>query len=401
MNSGKIIFVCLTIFLLTGCWDYAEIEDKAFIFGMAIDKADSITREEAKELSERDMEYFETQKGKPTYAYTAQIPIIPRMQIKPVGLGGSGEKDRTWEVTIHGNSFFEVNREFNTRVDYLPFYEHLQVIIISEDVAREGIIKPLDLFLRDHEMRRRTTVFIAPGKAKDILKVNPKVDDFASIYLSRLPNNAVRSSRILHIADLGDISESLHGKIDFVIPRVIASKDEIKGAGSAVFKKDKLVGWLGEIDTIYVKWIRDNALGGLIVVESPKEKGSQVALEIKKIKTKVRPYIENGEIKMKIDTNVDANLAEVNHKDFYNTFSEEYISEVEKIAEETSKERMANTIVYVQKEFGTDIFYFHTMIKRYNPKEWEKVKDNWDELFPKMKTDITVNINIIMTGNVE
>ena len=32
------------------------------------------------------------------------------------------------------------------------------------------------------------------------------------------------------------------------------------------------------------------------------------------------------------------------------------------------------------------------------PKEWKKVKDNWDEEFPKVKTNVNVDITIKGSG---
>jgi len=63
----------------------------------------------------------------------------------------------------------EINRSITTRMNLIPNYEHLQVIIISEKVARKGLRNVLDLFIRDHEMRSRTKLFITDGDAKKAL----------------------------------------------------------------------------------------------------------------------------------------------------------------------------------------------------------------------------------------
>src|SRR5699024_11667123 len=54
-----------------------------------------------------------------------------------------------------------------------PFYEHLKVIVFSEELAREpGVFESLvDVFIRYHEMRRATRVFISRGNASDILDI--------------------------------------------------------------------------------------------------------------------------------------------------------------------------------------------------------------------------------------
>jgi len=65
--------------------------------------------------------------------------------------GGTSEPNtlKTWDITQVGNSFMEINRSITTRMNLIPNYEHLQVIIISEKVARKGLRNVLDLFIRD------------------------------------------------------------------------------------------------------------------------------------------------------------------------------------------------------------------------------------------------------------
>ncbi len=73
-----------------------------------------------------------------------------------------------------------------TRVARQPYYEHLQIIIIGEELAKEGIDHPLNLFFRDHESRRKIKLVIAKGSAKDALRVKPKLMPVRGQYMSKL-----------------------------------------------------------------------------------------------------------------------------------------------------------------------------------------------------------------------
>ncbi|MBB6216746.1 spore germination protein [Anaerosolibacter carboniphilus] len=401
-NLGLIV-LCLT--LLTGCWDHQEIQQRGYILGVAIDKAHPLPKGQEPEksyMSERDLEVMPTHRKNPEYSFTIELPVIALAKSQPTGsTGGGGEGAASWELTIRGNSFMEVNREFSTRLDYPPFYEHLQAIVISEDVARQGISRVLDLFLRDHEMRRRTKIFIAPGEAKKILDVKPRISDYPAIYLAALPFNADRTSRLLHKTDLGEVSQSLHTKTDFVLPRVIASKDEVKDAGSAVFKGDKMVGWLGEIDTAYMKIIRDSALGGVIVVDMPGNPEAIVTLEIRKINTKVRPIITEHDIKMRIETEVTFNQAEKTEAHFRKSLDEAYLKALERKAENLMEAQMKDTVKYVQDEFGADVFHFNVIMQRYAPDTWDQVKDRWHEIFTQIETEVHVKAKVEQIGTMK
>lgn len=390
----RYIFIFLSflyMIFLVGCWDYMEIERRGYILGFAIDLA------EDKDVQDK-VQYMETETGGPTNLYTIQLPILPNASIKPSGQGGGGDTDKTWNLKIVGNSLFEVNREYATILDYPAFYEHLKTIVISEEAARAGIYDYVDFFIRDPEMRRRTKVFITPGKAYKVLEVNPKIEDYPSLYLKSLPSNAVRNSRMLHKTDLGVVAVSLHSGVDFILPKVVASKTEIKDAGAAVFKKDKMVGWIDEIQTNYVKWIKNTAQGGTITIESPENPNKQVCLEMKSLKTDVKPVVDGEEITFNINIKGTFNIAEINHEHDMIAFEEEFVKEVQRLAEKKAENQMRETIEFVQKEYGTDIFYFCKAMQRYAPDIWDKVEKNWDDVFPKVKTNIKVGIKIEQVG---
>jgi len=78
---------------------------------------------------------------------TIQIPIIKHASLPNILSGGTSEPNtlKTWDITQVGNSFMEINRSITTRMNLIPNYEHLQVIIISEKVARKGLRNVLDL----------------------------------------------------------------------------------------------------------------------------------------------------------------------------------------------------------------------------------------------------------------
>lgn len=400
----RIVILILIALSLTGCWDHIEIEERSYVLGIAIDKHEPLPigyEEEVDYQGERDLERMPLQIGPPKYAYAIQVPIVNRAKNMPEGTsGGGGDGERAWDLVIAGNSFTEAERQFATRMGLQPFYAHLQAIIISAEVAREGIVDIIDIFLRNPEIRRRTRIFISPGEAKRILDVTPKVEDYSSLYLIELPLNARVTSRLLHKTDLGEVSESLHGDIDFVLPRVISTKDEIKNAGAAVFKEGKMVGWLGEIDSIYLKWIRDAVLGGVIQIRDPVVEGSIVSLDVKRTRTSVRPVIDGDRIKMSIKSDGVFVLNEQFQSHFEDSFKEDYIKKLQIAVQNSLKEGMEDTIRYVQREYGADIFHFSLAMQRYRPHEWDRVKENWRDIFPDVEVDIEVKVRIEQTGNI-
>ncbi|KZL90339.1 Ger(x)C family spore germination protein [Clostridium magnum] len=385
--------ISITVFILSGCWGKIEIERRGYILGVAIDKADT------KNLNTASFEYMPLETTGPLYAFTIDVPIISSSLNKPSGQsGGNADKARNWTLTVISNTFFEANRQYSTRLNYPPYYSHLQSIVINSDVAEDDISKLLDMFLRDTEMRRRTKVFITPGHAADLLRVIPKIDNSPSQYLKSLPNNNFKTSRLLHKTDLGKVSEAIHEHRDFVLPKVVANKYEIKDAGCAVFKDNKMVGWLDEIRTSYLKWIVNYANGGLVSVNLPECSNSPFTLEIKKIKTKQKPIVTEDSVEMELDIKANLDIGETSLPGLRNVFNSEFCSQLEKAAEKKIKKQIEDTISYVQREYGADVFYFGTNIQRFAPKAWDKLKDNWDEVFKTLRVTVNVEVKINQLG---
>lgn len=377
----------------SSCWDYMEIEKRGYVLGIAIDKA------ETKNLDTKNFQYMQLETNGSLYAYSIQVPIVARSQHRPSGQsGGAPDTSRDWNLTVVSNAFFEANRQYATILDYPPHYAHLQAIVISEAAAKEDISRLIDMFVRDPEMRRRTKVFITPGRAIEVLNVIPRIDDYSSQYLRTLPNNAKKTSRMAHRTDLGRVSGAIHSKRNYILPRVIANEYEIKDVGMAVFKDNKMIGWLDELKSNYLKWISGYAQGGTVSINVPNTKDDVIVLEMRKIKTKQRPIVKGDSISMSLDIKVNMNIGEFVTPKFYNTDDPKFIASVEKLAEQHIKKQIESSITYVQNKYGADIFFFDQSMKRYAPKTWAKVKNNWDDIFETLKVDVKVKVKINQIG---
>lgn len=396
-----ILLLVLCSSILAGCWDYNETENRGYVLGIAIDDVSVVDKDTGYDGDyNREIEEMELEEGKPKYAYTIQIPIISRAEIKPTGQGGGagGNKKKVWNLTVAGNSLFEAERECSTRIDYPPFFEHIQAIVISEEVARAGVIESFDMLIRDPEMRRRVKVFVTPGEARKAFDIEPKLDDYSAIYIASLTENSTKTSKMPHKTDLGKMAAALHEKRAFILPRLKVSEEEVKYAGGAVFKDGKMLGWLDEKDISYLEWASNTVRGGTIVVHMPDHRGGLVTLEIYSVNTKVRPNISDGNITLNIKSNAKVHIAEEFRDEFYSTFDEDFVGKLERAAEEKVEKGMSDVIKYVQSQYGADVFSFYKSMERYAPDTWDRVKDNWDDVFKNVKINIDVNVKVVQRG---
>ena len=401
-HSLLLLFLIGTL-LLTGCWDQKDIDTRGYVLGLAIDSyppdpqsSESAGPNQASPKEEEKLEKMQLHTGDPAYAMTIQLPILANADMLE-GFGNqSSEDSQSWEITQIGNSFFSMNREMASRTGLSLYYEHLQVLLLSEEVARKGLINILDMFMREPEMRRGVKVLICPGEAKSILDVAPRIDKYSSVYLSGIFENSNRNSRMVYHTNMGDVICALHDGHDFILAKALSTKDEIKTSGGAVFHNGKMVGWATEIEVEAINMIRNTYTGGVILVDAPGGEEGRVALEITNEKAKVTPIVNGDQVSFRIDIKVegdyseDINLHTHEKLPFLKSLEAEYEKEIQDLCTET--------IESMQEKFKADVFQFDRILQAEEPGYWERMGSEWNSIYPEAGVSVHADVNIILTG---
>lgn len=80
-------------------------------------------------------------------------------------------------MSASGYTPFEVIRSVTHLTGRKLFFGHVEAIIINEELARNGITRVLNYFIRDREARRLSWIFIARGcKAKDVIAARSELE---------------------------------------------------------------------------------------------------------------------------------------------------------------------------------------------------------------------------------
>src|SRR5699024_12568157 len=81
-----------------------------------------------------------------------------------------------------------ISHNLGTRTSRFPSYQHLKVLIFSEELAKEEnmVSKLSDMFIRDVDMRRAIKVFVSDGKAKEILNMKQDMEDTPAKFIDML-----------------------------------------------------------------------------------------------------------------------------------------------------------------------------------------------------------------------
>ncbi|MEV5028303.1 Ger(x)C family spore germination protein [Paenibacillus sp. LPE1-1-1.1] len=388
MKRKYIVFIsCLLLLnLLTGCWNRRELNELGISVGIGIDK-----------------------EGK---GYRVSAQVVNPGEVASAKPSGNRTPVTVYEAT--GDTIFEAIRKMTTTSPRVIYMAHLRVLVIGEALAREGIEKPLDHFSRDHEVRTDFFIVIAKGSsAKDVLKVLTPVEKIPAnkLFLSLETSQKVWAPTLTTTLDelITDIISEGKSPVLTAVKVTNVNKGQsqqnveyieppgkLRYSGLAVFKEDKLIGWLNEKESKGYSYIRDKVRNTVGTLACPE--GGNIAVEIMKSKTDVKGKVKNGKPQIDIEIKTEENVGEVECE--IDLTNRETIDMLEKSAEKKVTAIILDSIHKTQKRLKVDIFGFGEAIRRSNPAAWKTLKQDWEEQFLNLEINVKVDVKIRRIGTV-
>lgn len=372
--------LCMILFSLTGCWDNRDITKLNIVSAVGIDKT-----------SDNQIEV------------TIQIIKISTVKAK-----AQGSSDETfWTYSKKGTTVFETLRNILTTIDRRPFFSFNELIVIGEDLAKDGVMNVLDYFERDHESRRRSYILIAKGiSAKEVLNAKTDIASVPALHLVDIIKTSSASTRIIEI-ELFDLLKSFSspGKntVAGVIEKLNSEDDELKIKnlsieGGAVFIKDKLQGWIETKDLVGYLIITNEFKNGIINTPNPYDEKKLVAIEVKKVNSKMDVKFNDGKPIIILEVKATGNIGEQQGPGDLTT--KEMVKKLDKELEKKIEEQITKVFKLAQ-EYKNDFFGFGDIIHRKNLRYWKKVKDNWDNEFSDIPVEIKIKAKVTQPGQVK
>ncbi len=381
-----LIIITLTAMLLTGCWDRKELNQLGIAMAIGLDKGDD---------------------GK--IQLTSQI-VRPAAMEKQ----GGGNEPPYELVVSSGNSIFEAIRHTVKEFDRRSFFSHIKVIVVGEDYAREGLGDTIDFITRSHELRKTTWLIVASdAKASDILGVKHGLEKVQANYMEGIlkSQKIESSSAVSKVIDFikampGEGNNPVTGVFSLIevksVPTEGTEPEQRKGlklTGSALFNKDKLVGFLDNKDTLGLNIVTGKCKKTSINVEALSNKAdSQVTIELIKIKCSIKPSInDKGNILFDVAIKAEGNMIEV--KQDLDVTNLQLFEQINSNFSNYIRLLTDKTIKNIQENMKTDVLGFGRALEIKYPKTWSKIKSKWnDEIFPNVSYTVKVDTCLNRTG---
>lgn len=375
----------LSIFLLTGCWDHSELNQNAIVTGIAVDKGE-------------DCKY------KLSIESTSAIELNPRTA---QGLAPA------IVYSVEGDTLGEIIHKFNIAISTHLVFSHTRLLVIGEEIAREGILSFMDYFDRDREIRDDFNIVVArDADAVDFLRVindyqkvsslkifpqfdhmldewggtpGIKLNDFIRTYSSQGQVPVLAAMKISGDKEMGGSMDN----ITTTVPAAIAKIDSL-----AIFKYGKLQGYLNLHETRILLWIQNKLEKTSLTI--PYEDQKFFGLRVIHSQTKVKARQVNGRPQIDIFVRAESTLdgsdkgIKVAKINAFEDFEERTNSYLEK--------EFNGLIKKMQKEYVADIFGLGEIFRDQDYKHFKQYEENWDIGFKDAKINTHVNIEIKRSG---
>lgn len=341
------------------------------------------------------------------------------VNLSVVAEGQSGDSDEVSKkgketiITTSGKSYNDCARGMENYSDKYFIGGHIENIIIGEEMSKQNLVRAVDFVSKSSEIRLNSNVFISKGTtATDFLKdgISEEFSMASRISNINLTDEIMTKEKNTEISDVVNIllSDEKCGVIQAVELvqngaesgreyTLTTSKEDnpkyIQYAGYALIKDAKLIDFL-DIDT------SDGY--DLIKNKTPKKniylekEGEIIGINFNANKTKVNFNFEGDKLKeIVVKTTTENKVMQSSNGE--NVFENE-LPDMREMVQDEVKSRIEKAI-NVSKYYNVDYLGFGKMLKVKHPYKWNKIKDNWENIFYEVPIRIETKAKIDRSYN--
>lgn len=377
----KLLLLLPLVFFLTGCYNYRELNDLIIVSGVSINKEDDL------------------------YHITVEV-VNPKQQQDT----SSGNEPDFIIYKSTGTSLQETFRSVVKEAPKKLYLAQMDILIIDEQVAKEDLKGMLEFFARDPETRSEFYVLI--GKNTKTLEITTALENISSKkILESLKSNSdyLGTTNLVTYHDL--INNFLNSNIEIILPTIEVIGDESQGetiententvtearpvlSNQAIFKENKLIGYLTEEESIIYNMIMQNSKTPLI--KTTYQDNQYIVNEIVSYSSKIEANPKKKKVTITIKGN--SNITELNYN--CNIESSKTIKKLQNDLNKEIEEQIKTTIKNTTQKYNSDIYGFRDLFYKTDPKEYKKQKDIWyEEIYPNLEIEVKSNIKIFEKGN--
>lgn len=394
-----IILLILLTPLFSGCGGQ-ETDEVALVLAVGIDKGKDVPLE-------------------------LTITVANPRAVAAGGGGGGGQEKTFFNFSVDGPSIWQCYVLLNSISSRQINFQHTRCFIIGEELAKEGLGKYLNALVRQREVRRNSTLYICRGKARDFMEKNkPRLEmspakqyEFmdrmtaftglqpaANLHDFYVTLKSLHSSPTAPLVGLarGDDKARLKTVKPLLIPYVAGEVPQEKATegqfiGSAVFREDKMAGYLTGGETRTMLLLQGKFKVSTFTMKDPHREGNVVTLRLRKGKpNEVRVTAKEGVLGIHETIFLEGEFWSIQSGENYEDPKKKKLVED---AFDREMERLARNLIEKTraKDYG-DIFKFDRYYRKElnSWEEWQNLK--WKKIYDAAEITVDFKTNIRRPG---
>ncbi len=356
--------------------NYNEPEDLQFVAGMAIDRLPDGQMQVTVEL--------ENTKGGEN----------PELQAK--------------YLVMKGANVVDAARNSLTLTDKTLYWNHMDLVIVSEEVAQKYLTEVLDTLIRMYNINMSLTVAVSKmPTAKEILMNQGTPEE--TLLSSDVIVNSLRIQKRLGKAPLIKLFEFYDDAMDEgrsgYLPTVSIYSDlenTLQISGSAVFNGIWLAGYLDDEETKTMLLLLDQQkLLSYALPASPTGAYSNASIDLMPDKVTIKPSYANGKASVDIKIVADVSLMAINGASEDNSHQEALIEDLLRNTAMMLERNAYSLIDKTRTMNSADVLGVGATYKDKHGQEWKQIGSQWRDLYKDMDVTVSAKLRLRNTGLIQ
>ncbi len=441
MKNLKIIIAVLGLFMLTGCWDRVELEDRGFVISIGIDTFEKTTEKEKEtnqteaqktkamqpmagknennqenEKEKKDEKEKKTEnktdenkeskdkkekKEKPAtigeeskqrYLLTMVMPNMTALAEKGGGDAKSRFVKKAGSETVSGA--MHTTDTFSSKKLY--FGQSKLVVLGKEIIDDEKLFREaVDALERNRQISRKVIVLATKDKASKIVEAQTNAEPMVGMFVSNFYKNNHSTVAVSFKQDLESLIRSLRSTKTSIIPEILLEGEELILKGAAVIKDYKLTGWLTDIETRGYLWAKNLGEGAEISVNY---KGDYIPLKVEKLSGGICFEKKPEGITCKVEVKATGVIEEFKMSN-QSLQNEDRLKDLQNLYKDLIKTEITNTWKLF-KNLNVDGFELKEELRKKNYSLYKEVENNWEQILENMQLETDIKVEIAGTGSI-
>ncbi|WP_335871831.1 Ger(x)C family spore germination protein [Bacillus sp. 2205SS5-2] len=363
----RLIYFLSILFLITGCGSQV-IDDLAMLDAVAYD----LSEDEEKPLT-----------------VTAQYPIITQEGV----IGNE-------ILSVNANSSKDSRIQFSHESNLKMVSGQINIALFGEKLAEVGLKTIIDTFMRDPSLGPRVYFVVTKGNAKDILEYKHQEGPDTARYLRTFSEKLDIENESANYNSYQVIRDYFDDGIDPIMPYFIIKNKKISLDGYALFNKDKFVHHISTKQSATLFYLRDDIHKGTLSIDVSDAKNENLFPEQLMFNYHKKDYSlnvkmnENQPISVEIVIELEGRVLEYTGEKYLDN------EKVQKQLEEKIKvhlDEQSTEFIELTKEINIDPIGIGRYVRNKLPyNEWKKM--NWEEVYPTLDINVSLDMKLIDVG---